>query len=178
MKKFIRHSIALLLAVIMMVSISPLKPYADDTKDSGILPTDVYIVIDNSWSMAKEDDGVTPGGSDPNRLAIQCAEAFYQESPANNSAIGVITFSGKVDSVEDLVENTGQNQKASWDSVYTQDGTGTNISAALDTAGQKLISDGTHPNKAIVLITDGAANVGKDYEPVKYNGKPIPVYCL
>ena len=178
MKKFIRHSIALLLAVIMMVSISPLKPYADDTKDSGILPTDVYIVIDNSWSMAKEDDGVTPGGSDPNRLAIQCAEAFYQESPANNSAIGVITFSGKVDSVEDLVENTGQNQKASWDSVYTQDGTGTNISAALDAAGQKLISDGTHPNKAIVLITDGAANVGKDYEPVKYNGKPIPVYCL
>ena len=178
MKKVIKHSIALLLAVIMMVSISPLKPYADDTKDSGILPTDVYIVIDNSWSMAKEDDGVTPGGSDPNRLAIQCAEAFYQESPANNSAIGVITFSGKVDSVEDLVENTGQNQKASWDSVYTQDGTGTNISAALDTAGQKLISDGTHPNKAIVLITDGAANVGKDYEPVKYNGKPIPVYCL
>ena len=94
MKKVIKHSIALLLAVIMMVSISPLKPYADDTKDSGILPTDVYIVIDNSWSMAKEDDGVTPGGSDPNRLAIQCAEAFYQESPANNSAIGVITFSG------------------------------------------------------------------------------------
>lgn len=172
MKKHVRRVIVFLLMITMILGFSNKELRAAETEDDGIHPTDVYIVLDNSYSMAGEE------GSDPNRLAIQCADSFYTVSPANNSAIGILTFSGEVERVEDLIANTGEDEKKSWDELYTQTGVNTDIGGAVRVAGEKLISDGTNPYKAIVLITDGVSKDGEDYEPVKYNGKPIPIYCI
>lgn len=173
MKKIARRVIVLLLVIATTLGFSVTELRATETeKGEDIHPTDVYIVLDNSYSMGGDE------GSDPNRLAIQCADSFFTESPAGNSAIGILTFSGKVETIENLVANTGVDEKESWDAIYTQTGVNTNIGGAVRTAGQKLISDGTNPYKAIVLITDGVSKDGEDYEPVKYNGNPIPVYCI
>lgn len=86
MKKHVRRVIVFLLMITMILGFSNKELRAAETEDDGIHPTDVYIVLDNSYSMAGEE------GSDPDRLAIQCADSFYTVSPANNSAIGILTF--------------------------------------------------------------------------------------
>ena len=178
MKKYVRRGIVFVLAIVMTLSFSVMKLQAAAPGDDDIHPTDVYIVLDNSYSMgSKADDGI---GTDPNRLAIQCAQSFaISSSPALNSAIGLLTFSGDVEEIKELVSVPNSNAEIqSWDSIYTQTGVNTDIGEAVRVAGQKLISDGTNPNKAIILITDGVSKDGEDYEPVKYNGNPIPIYCI
>lgn len=165
MKKSIRRGIALLLAVVLL-GFPMMELKAEEVVNKSSEPSDVFIVIDNSWSMKD---------TDPERLAIQCADAFM--APGEKSETGVLTFSGKVEKVEDLVVNIGKDEKY-WDSVYTQTGENTNIGGALRVAGNKLISDGANNSKAIILITDGVSKSGEAYEPIQFNGKPIPVYCI
>ena len=184
MKKFARRGIVLLLAVVMTLSFSVTKlRAAEPSGGQGTKPTDVVIVLDNSYSMANDSRNKTKDGkgSDPDKFAIQCADAFFTTSPVG-SAIGLITFSNDVDKVAnggDLLVNNGQDPKASWDDLYTQKGVNTNITKALEHAAQMLIDKGTNPNKAIILITDGT-NTGDpfDVKAVQDNGDTIPVYCI
>lgn len=184
MKKFARRGIVLLLAVVMTLSFSATKlRAAEPGGGQGTKPTDVVIVLDNSYSMANDSRNKTKDGkgSDPDKFAIQCADAFFTTSPVG-SAIGLITFSNDVDKVAnggDLLVNNGQDPKASWDDLYTQKGVNTNITKALEHAAQMLIDKGTNPNKAIILITDGT-NTGDpfDVKAVQDNGDTIPVYCI
>lgn len=177
MKKNARRGIVLLLAIVMTLNFSVLKPKAAAPGGgaSGNKPTDVYIVLDNSRSMGKAaDDGI---GTDPQRLAIQCADAFFTTSPVG-SAIGLITFAKETE-VGPLIVNNGQSQKDTWDPLYTQDQYYTYITNALQEAGEGLNGeDAKNPNKAIILITDGANN-GDDYEDIlDENGDVIPIYCI
>ena len=184
MKKFARRGIVLLLAVVMTLSFSVTKlRAAEPSGGQGTKPTDVVIVLDNSYSMANDSRNKTKDGkgSDPDKFAIQCADAFFTTSPVG-SAIGLITFSNDVDKVAnggDLLVNNGQDPKASWDDLYTQKGVNTNITKALAHAAEMLREKGTNPNKAIILITDGT-NTGDpfDVKAVQDNGDTIPVYCI
>ena len=185
MKKFARRGIVLLLAVVMTLSFSVTKlRAAEPSGGQGTKPTDVVIVLDNSYSMANDSRNKTKDGkgSDPDKFAIQCADAFFTTSPVG-SAIGLITFSNDVDKVAnggDLLVNNGQDPKASWDDLYTQKGVNTNITKALEHAAQMLIDKGTNPNKAIILITDGT-NTGDPFDVKAVqedNGDTIPVYCI
>ena len=184
MKKFARRGIVLLLAVVMTLSFSVTKlRAAEPGGGQGTKPTDVVIVLDNSYSMANDSRNKTKDGkgSDPDKFAIQCADAFFTTSPVG-SAIGLITFSNDVDGVAnggDLLVNNGQDPKASWDDLYTQKGVNTNITKALAHAAEMLREKGTNPNKAIILITDGT-NTGDpfDVKAVQDNGDTIPVYCI
>ena len=184
MKKFARRGIVLLLAVVMTLSFSVTKlRAAEPSGGQGTKPTDVVIVLDNSYSMANDSRNKTKDGkgSDPDKFAIQCADAFFTTSPVG-SAIGLITFSNDVDKVAnggDLLVNNGQDPKASWDDLYTQKGVNTNITKALAHAAEILREKGTNPNKAIILITDGT-NTGDpfDVKAVQDNGDTIPVYCI
>ena len=185
MKKFARRGIVLLLAVVMTLSFSVTKlRAAEPSGGQGTKPTDVVIVLDNSYSMANDSRNKTKDGkgSDPDKFAIQCADAFFTTSPVG-SAIGLITFSNDVDKVAnggDLLVNNGQDPKASWDDLYTQKGVNTNITKALAHAAEILREKGTNPNKAIILITDGT-NTGDPFDVKAVqedNGDTIPVYCI
>ena len=185
MKKFARRGIVLLLAVVMTLSFSVTKlRAAEPSGGQGTKPTDVVIVLDNSYSMANDSRNKTKDGkgSDPDKFAIQCADAFFTTSPVG-SAIGLITFSNDVDKVAnggDLLVNNGQDPKASWDDLYTQKGVNTNITKALAHAAEMLREKGTNPNKAIILITDGT-NTGDPFDVKAVqedNGDTIPVYCI
>ena len=185
MKKFARRGIVLLLAVVMTLSFSVTKlRAAEPGGGQGTKPTDVVIVLDNSYSMANDSRNKTKDGkgSDPDKFAIQCADAFFTTSPVG-SAIGLITFSNDVDKVAnggDLLVNNGQDPKASWDDLYTQKGVNTNITKALAHAAEMLREKGTNPNKAIILITDGT-NTGDPFDVKAVqedNGDTIPVYCI
>ena len=192
MKKFARRGIVLLLAVVMTLSFSVTKlRAAEPSGGQGTKPTDVVIVLDNSYSMANDSRNKTKDGkgSDPDKFAIQCADAFFTTSPVG-SAIGLITFADDVDEKRfgsesawgKLIVNNGQDPKTSWDKFYTQDEENTNITKALKYAAGILNdkNQSTNPNKAIILITDGT-NTGASFtaEVVKdNNGDTIPVYCI
>ena len=98
-KNFARRGIVLLLAVVMTLSFSVTKlRAAEPSGGQGTKPTDVVIVLDNSYSMANDSRNKTKDGkgSDPDKFAIQCADAFFTTSPVG-SAIGLITFADDVD---------------------------------------------------------------------------------
>ena len=178
MKKFTRTGIVILLAIVVVMTLSFLmvklqkgKPESSSSSSETEIG-DVYIVIDNSYSTSKNaDNGI---GTDPDRLAVQCADAFYEKSPIG-SATGWLTFSDRIEETEDLAIKYENSRMPSWDVFYTQSGFGSNISMALNTA-ENLLWSGISSNQAIILITDGRTT-GMAYEPTDVNN-PIPVYCV
>ena len=178
MKKFTRTGIVILLAIVVvmtlsfwMVKLQKGKPESSSSSSETEIG-DVYIVIDNSYSTNKNAD--KGSGADPDRLAIKCADAFYEKSPIG-SATGWLTFSSKIDMTGDLAIKYEDSQKPSWDQAYDQTGTASDTSMALNTA-ENLLGSGISSNQAIILITDGATT-GMAYEPTDVNN-PIPVYCV
>ena len=181
MKKFTRTGIVILLAIVVvmtlsfwMVKLQKGKPESSSSSSSSSETEigDVYIVIDNSYSTNKNAD--KGSGADPDRLAIKCADAFYEKSPIG-SATGWLTFSSKTDMTGDLAIKYEDSQKPSWDQAYDQTGTASDTSMALNTA-ENLLGSGISSNQAIILITDGTTT-GMAYEPTDVNN-PIPVYCV
>ncbi len=81
--------------------------------------------------MDKSEDKGTR--TDPDRLAVQCADAFYEKSPIG-SATGWLTFSDRIEKTEDLAIKYEDSQKPSWDQAYDQTGTASDTSMALNTA--------------------------------------------
>lgn len=137
--------------------------------EEGTNLSDTYLVLDNSLSMQD---------TDPDKLLAQCVEKYFTLAPAGDSTVGVITYSADVDNIKEPIKCTGK-AKDLGDIGYDQKSKGTNIGNALAAASAHLSSEGSNMSKSIILVTDGDPD-GKSnkYEPVKVNGKTIPVYCI
>lgn len=163
MKKQFKRLTAIFIAMVLAISAMTVSSLAVDANE--IKQTDVYLVLDNSKSMKN---------TDPEKLLDTAVSQFFN-STTLGSSVGVIMYCGEVQSVSSL-----QGKKLASDLLgsytYDQTGSGTNIGEALTVANEHLAS-GSNPNKAIVLITDGADNGGIQYNIVS-NGSVIPVYCV
>ena len=181
MEKFLRKWFLCILAVILPLYLPAVPAGAEESagearpvevlNEGEARPVDVFIVLDNSYGMKV---------ADPDKAAVDCCDAFYEYSPAGRSAVGFLTFSGEVEQKGKLLKDIGTEIKEPWTGSYTQTGDNENIDivSALNAAADALITEGTNPNKAIILITDNYNTSGEAYEPVEYDGKPIPVYCI
>ncbi|MGH2874333.1 MAG: VWA domain-containing protein [Solirubrobacteraceae bacterium] len=133
---------------------------------------DVMLVTDHSGSMAANDVL-------PSRLAAATAAAdrFIGQLPSTIS-LGAIAFSTTPDAVQAPVPNHAA-ARAIIDAQVADGGTDTG--AALQLALQLLHGDSSrHPPSAIVLLSDGAANLGPSPVTVsRQAGRDhIPIYTV
>lgn len=164
MRQFTKRLSIFIVALIILVGMIPLKVSA--IKAGDVHTCDVYLVLDNSKSMKK---------TDPDFLLNSAAKQFFN-STTLESRVGVITYSGKVESIGELKKKeTADDTLNSF--KYDQKGSNTNIGDALTAARDKLIEKNDGNEMAIVLITDGADNRFEQYNIVA-NGQVIPVYCV
>ena len=113
---------------------------------------DIYFVVDVSRSMFAED-------FPPNRIeaAKQRIKEFVKLSPVDR--IGIIMFSDEVYTLIPATTDLGLVEKSVDDIRIGPLGAGTNIGDALGLAIARSTSS-IAENKAVVLLTDGASNVG------------------
>ena len=161
---------AALLAAIALIVAAVAGPRV--THRVPIRAASLMLVLDHSGSMAANDVA-------PSRLAaaIRAANTFIDQLPAR-ARVGVVGFSTNPDTVQQPVANHAAARNAI-DSQRANGGTATG--PALQLALQML--HGTrrnHPPAAIVLLSDGAANIGID--PVAVAGEAhrerIPIYTV
>lgn len=164
MKQRMNWLIMLTMALCVIACAAPVPTYAIGADE--VKQTDVYLVLDNSKSMKK---------TDPQKLLDEAVQQFFNATPLG-SDVGVITYSGAVLDKGNLKEKkTAADRMEAY--TYDQNGKGTNIGDAL-TAARDMLADNQHnPNKAVVLITDGADNAGSNYN-LSIEGQVIPTYCI
>jgi Ca-activated chloride channel family protein len=132
----------------------------------------LMLVLDHSGSMAATD--VTPTRL---QAAISAANTFIDQLPSS-ARVGVVAFSTAPDSVQQPVTNHAEARTA----INSQqaDG-GTDTGPALDLALQLLHgSQKGHPPAAIVLLSDGAANLGVSPITIAQlaHQEKIPIYTV
>jgi Ca-activated chloride channel family protein len=132
----------------------------------------LVLVLDHSGSMDSSD-------VKPTRLqaAIRAANTFIDQLPAS-ARVGVVAFSTAPDTVQQPVTNHADARQVI-DSQ--QAGGGTDTGPALQLA-LELLHGGRrhHPPGAIVLLSDGAANLGVDPVTVAQQARAerIPIYTV
>jgi Ca-activated chloride channel family protein len=132
----------------------------------------LMLVLDHSGSMAAND-------VDPTRLraAIRAANTFIDQLPSN-ARVGAIGFSNTADIVQQPVTNHALVRRVI-DSQVANGGTATG--PALQLALRLLRgSERRHPPSAIVLLSDGAANIGVNPVIVAEQARRerIPIYTV
>jgi len=132
----------------------------------------LMLVLDHSGSMAAND-------VDPTRLraAIQAANTFIDQLPSS-ARVGAIGFSNTADIVQQPVTNH-RLVRGVVDSLVANGGTATG--PALQLALRLLRgSDRHHPPSAMVLLSDGAANIGESPVIVADQARHerIPIYTV
>jgi Ca-activated chloride channel family protein len=132
----------------------------------------LMLVLDHSGSMAANDVA-------PTRLqaAISAANKFVDQLP-RGARVGVVAFSNNPDAVQQPVANHAA-ARAVIDSQQANGGTDTG--PALQLALQLLHgSQRDHPPSAIVLLSDGAANLGVSPVTVAAQARRerIPIYTV
>ena len=132
----------------------------------------LVLVLDHSGSMASND--VAPTRLD---AAIRAANTFIDQLPGS-ARVGVVAFSTTPDTVQQPVTN----HSAARSVIDGQQANGgTDTGPALQLALQMLHgAQRNHPPSAIVLLSDGAANLG--ISPVTVAGQAhherIPIYTV
>jgi len=132
----------------------------------------LMLVLDHSGSMASTDVA-------PTRLqaAIQAANTFIDQLPSG-ARVGVVAFSTAPDTVQQPVTNH-TDARTAIDNQQANGGTDTG--PALELALQLLHgSQKGHPPAAIVLLSDGAANLGISPVDVAQlaHEERIPIYTV
>lgn len=161
---------ALLLAAIAALAIAlarPRVPYRVPVGDASVV-----LVLDHSGSMAATDVRPTRLGA-----ANRAARAFADQLPSS-VRLGAITFSSSPDSVQQPVPNHGAALSLL---ASAQASGGTNTGGALQLALQILHGTSrSHPPSAVVLLSDGAANLGPNPVTVAAQAKQdhIPIYTV
>jgi Ca-activated chloride channel family protein len=132
----------------------------------------LMLVLDHSGSMASTDVA-------PTRLqaAIRAANTFIDQLPAS-ARVGVVAFSTAPDTVQQPVTNHAASRTA----IDNQQANGgTDTGPALELALQLLHgAEKDHPSAAIVLLSDGAANLGVSPVAVAQlaHQERIPIYTV
>ncbi len=132
----------------------------------------LMLVLDHSGSMAAND-------VDPTRLraAIRAANTFIDQLPSS-ARVGAIGFSNTADIVQQPVTNHALVRRVI-DSQVANGGTATGPALQL---GLRLLrgSDRHHPPSAIVLLSDGAANIGVNPVIVAEQARRerVPIYTV
>jgi Ca-activated chloride channel family protein len=132
----------------------------------------LMLVLDHSGSMASTDVA-------PTRLqaAIRAANTFIDQLPAS-AKVGVVAFSTAPDTVQQPVTNHAAARTA----IDNQQANGgTDTGPALELALQLLhAAQKHHPPAAIVLLSDGAANLGISPVAVAQQAhhERIPIYTV
>ena len=162
---------ALLLAIAFLAA-ALARPQA--THRVAIGDASIMLVLDHSGSMAADD-------VKPSRIAaaIQAANTFIGELPAN-VRLGFVGFGSEPDSVQQPVTDHDTVRQV-LDAQQANGGTATG--PALTDALELLDgSNKRHPPSAIVLLSDGAANIGNDpidvAEAAKLEKIPIDTVAL
>jgi Ca-activated chloride channel family protein len=161
---------ALLLAALAVLAVAlaqPHVPYRTAVGDASLV-----LVLDHSGSMAATD-------VQPTRLvaANRAAKAFASQLPSS-VRLGAITFSTNPDAVQQPVSDHTAALTLLRSAVANG---GTNTGGALALGLQLLHgSSRDHPPSAIVLLSDGAANLGVSPVTVAAQAKKdhIPIYTV
>jgi Ca-activated chloride channel family protein len=161
---------ALALAAAASLVVALARPHV--TYRAPVNEASLMLVIDHSGSMAADD-------VQPTRLAaaVSAANAFVDRLPST-VRLGAITFSNSVDAVQAPVSNHAATREVI-DALTANGGTDTGDALAL--ALQLLHgSDAHHPPSAIVLLSDGAANLGPSPVTVSQQAgqEHIPIYTV
>ncbi len=160
---------ALLLALALLVAAvaAPRIPHRVPIRAASLV-----LVLDHSGSMDADD-------VKPTRLqaAIRAANTFIDQLPAG-AKVGVVAFSTAPDTVQQPLAN----HAAARDAIDAQQaGGGTDTGPALLLALQMLHgAQKHHPPAAIVLLSDGAANLGMSPVVVAQLARRerIPIYTV
>ncbi len=161
---------ALLLAAIAALALALARPQV--TRRTPIGDASLVLVLDHSGSMAATD-------VKPTRLvaANRAAKAFAEQLPSS-VRLGAITFSTTPDAVQQPVANHAA-ALALLRSAVANGGTNTGGALAL---ALRLLEAGNrrHPPSAIVLLSDGAANLGVSPVTVAAQAKRdhVPIYTV
>ena len=165
-----RGAVLAVLAAIAAAAVALARPQLPQRIPIG--QASLMLVLDHSGSMAAND-------VDPTRLraAIRAANTFIDQLPAS-ARVGAIGFSNTADIVQQAVTNHAIVRHVI-DSQVANGGTATG--PALQLALQLLRGgDRHHPPSAIVLLSDGAANVGVNPVIVAQQARRerIPIYTV
>lgn len=172
MKSFLFLVIGLMAWGFLTLAImQPRKPMGKTNSQKEL--NDIYFVVDVSQSMLATD-------FNPNRLeaAKDRIRAFIKLAPVDR--IGIIMFADKVFTIIPATTDLGLVEKVVDEIRVGFVGNGTNIGDALGLAVARSTAS-IAENKSIILLTDGASNVGtmspmQAAEKAKENG--IKVYTI
>lgn len=131
----------------------------------------VMLVTDHSGSMVANDVQPTRLGA-----AQAAAHTFIAQLPAQ-ARVGVVTFSSGVDGVQ---PPTADHQQAQNVIDGQAAGGGTDTGDALQLALDLLHQDASKSPSAVVLLSDGAWNSGRDPVGVatQSGGRKVPIYAV
>ena len=142
----------LALAALAALAVALARPQI--TRQIPVGDTAVMLVGDESGSMAATDVSPTRLGA-----AVHAADTLMNELPSS-VALGAVTFSSAVNAAQ--APSSDHSEARSIIDGQAADG-GTDTGGALELALQLLrAASPTHPPSAIVLLSDGAANLGPD----------------
>jgi Ca-activated chloride channel family protein len=167
-RRFIPEALLLVAVAALVLALArPRVPYRTPVGDASLV-----LVLDHSGSMAATD-------VQPTRLvaANRAAQAFARQLPGS-VRLGAITFSSNPDAVQQPVNDHAAALSLLRSAVANG---GTNTGGALNLALQILHGTArTHPPSAIVLLSDGAANLGANPVTVASQAKRehIPIYTV
>lgn len=162
--------VALLLAALAALVVGLARPQI--SQRVAIRGASLVLVLDHSGSMASNDVS-------PTRLAAaeKAANSFIDQLP-RSARVGVVAFS----TVPDVSQQPVTDHNAAREAIDGQQaGGGTDTGPALLLALQMLdASKRDHPPAAIVLLSDGAANLGVDPVTVAAEAKryDVPIYTV
>jgi len=165
-----RAAVLAVLAAIAAAAVALARPQLPHRIPIG--QASLMLVLDHSGSMAAND--VSPTRL---RAAIRAANGFIDQLPAS-ARVGVIGFSNSADIVQQPVTSHAVVRRVI-DGQVANGGTATG--PALELALQLLRgTDRHHPPSAIVLLSDGAANIGVDPVVVAEQARHerIPIYTV
>ncbi len=168
---WMRHiPVVLLLAATAALAIAAARPHVPYRVPVG--DASIVLVLDHSGSMASTD-------VQPTRLvaANRAAQAFARQLPGS-VRLGAITFSSVPDAVQQPV---GKHAAALALLASAVANGGTNTGGALDLALQILHAGSrAHPPSAVVLLSDGAANLGVSPLTVAARARRdhVPIYTV
>jgi Ca-activated chloride channel family protein len=169
--KWERHlPAALALTAMALLTVALARPRV--TYHAAVGEASLMLVTDHSGSMAATD-------VQPTRLAaaVNAANTFIDQLPGN-VRVGALDFSTRPDAVQAPVTNHGAARSII--DAQSADG-GTDTGDALQLGLQLLRgADAQHPPSAIVLLSDGAANLGPNPVTVSREAKRdhIPIYTV
>jgi Ca-activated chloride channel family protein len=161
---------AAVLAALAALGVALARPRVDYT--ASVRAASVMLVSDESGSMAATDVQPTRLGA-----AERAADNFIDHLPSS-ARVGAIAFSSAANAVQAPVTDH-RGARAVIDGQSPQGGTATGT--ALQLALQMLGGAGTrHPASAVVLLSDGAANLGPDPILVAHQAAAyrIPIYTV